>query len=55
MTDKGARTLRHCEARSAVAIHVAAQSPMDCFVPRNDGVLQTLLKRRIESPSCAHD
>jgi hypothetical protein len=29
---------RHCEARSAVAIYVVAQAPMDCFVPRNDGV-----------------
>jgi hypothetical protein len=27
---------RHCEARSAVAIHVLVQPPMDCFVPRND-------------------
>ena len=26
----------HCEARSAVAIHVSVQAPMDCFVPRND-------------------
>jgi hypothetical protein len=31
--------LRHCEARSAVAIHVPVpRRPMDCFVPRNDRV-----------------
>ena len=29
---------RHCEARSAVAIQVFVQPPMDCFVPRNDEV-----------------
>jgi hypothetical protein len=29
---------RHCEARSAVAIHVPVLRPMDCFVPRNDGI-----------------
>ena len=30
--------VRHCEAHSAVAIHVLAELPMDCFVPRNDTV-----------------
>jgi hypothetical protein len=29
-------TPRHCEARSAGAIHAFIQRPMDCFVPRND-------------------
>ena len=31
-----AAPLRHCEARSAVAIQVFMQPPMNCFVPRND-------------------
>ncbi len=26
----------HCEAHSAVAIHVFELLPMDCFVPRDD-------------------
>jgi hypothetical protein len=33
-----ARPFRHCEARSAVAIHVPVLRPMDCFVPRNDRI-----------------
>jgi hypothetical protein len=38
MTGQGHRRthVRHCEARSAVAIHVFVRRPMDCFVPRND-------------------
>jgi hypothetical protein len=38
MTGQGRndRPFRHCEARSAVAIHVVVGAPMDCFVPRND-------------------
>jgi hypothetical protein len=28
--------IRHCEARSAVAISAVVRRPMDCFVPRND-------------------
>jgi hypothetical protein len=29
--------IRHCEARSAVAIQVVVSPPMDCFVPQWDG------------------
>jgi hypothetical protein len=29
--------IRHCVARSAVAISAVVRPPMDCFVPRNDG------------------
>jgi hypothetical protein len=37
ITQRGAMTTpRHCEAHGAVAIHVFALRPMDCFVPRND-------------------
>jgi hypothetical protein len=36
----------HCEARSAVAIHVFVRRPMDRFVPRDDkgGLMKTILK-----------
>ena len=27
---------RHCEARSAVAIHAVVRPPMDCFVPLHE-------------------
>jgi hypothetical protein len=33
------RKIGHCEARSAVAIQVFTQRPMDRFVPRDDGAL----------------
>jgi hypothetical protein len=32
------RPLRHCEARSAVAIRAFVRRLMDRFVPRDDGV-----------------
>ena len=51
MTDQGRddHPLRHCEARSAVAIYAPAQRPMDRFVPRNDGV--AVPKAALQKPS----
>jgi hypothetical protein len=49
--------LRHCEARSAMAIHAVVRWPIDRFVPRDDEVIVraaaalTLLLRHCEARS----